>query len=619
MLLWTVSILSPVGFNTSLTAPVAAEQILRKLQPASMDASNRSTCLEGTRTQVLQYITDWASRPSPDQRILWLHGLVGSGKSTISKTVADFFDERERLGAFVFFDRDVEARRQPSSIIRTLAYKLGSFDPLIGESIATAIKNTSDITQLTLVRLFSSLIVDPLLSLSATTEPIVIVIDALDECGNVDDRANMLAILVSQSVRLPPMIRIIITSRKEADIMVKFNDQPHIHVQELNITTTNNMEDIKTFLRHRLSVIPLKNPDLELATTWPGDGKIDDLAMRAAGLFVWASTACRFIDDHNPPKRLEMLLQGIVDANAQTALDRLYLTALESVEQSPDFLSDFLPIMGMIIVARNPISHEAIDIILCLEQKSRHTISKLGCVLSGEETIRIIHPSFADFLLDRSRCGENLYIDTQLHNRRLAVHCIDHLNKVLKRNIHNLSLSQASVDATMTLPKAAIYASTSWIPHVTDMSEVADTFADTLELFVCTHILHWLEAMSILTKSREVVILLKNLLIWVEVSLSVSYMNPVDIDHRHIRNIVPNFATLSTTVIDSLVYLHLQWHNTPCSFTRVHCLSLLLVRKCTRDSMASRVFHGSQEISKNVGLHHSWLFQTMQKLYILLP
>src|SRR5882762_2821746 len=87
MLLLTVSILSPVGFNTNLTAPVAAEQILRKLQPASMDASNRSTCLEGTRTQVLQYITDWASRPSPDQRILWLHGLVGSGKSTISKTV----------------------------------------------------------------------------------------------------------------------------------------------------------------------------------------------------------------------------------------------------------------------------------------------------------------------------------------------------------------------------------------------------------------------------------------------------------------------------------------------------------------------------------------------------
>jgi hypothetical protein len=83
--------------------------------------------------------------------------------------------------------------------------------------------------------------------------------------------------------------------------------------------------------------------------SWPEDEKIRALEMRAAGLFVWASTACLFIgESHEPPKRLDMLLQDDIDANAQSALDDLYATALESVDNGndEDFRSDFLSIMG---------------------------------------------------------------------------------------------------------------------------------------------------------------------------------------------------------------------------------------------------------------------------------
>ena len=514
-----------MGFNISSTTIIALEQILLKLKPVNMDASNRSTCIEGTRTQVLRYIIDWASRPSPDQRIVWLHGLLGSGKSTIATTLKNIFDDQKRLGAFVFFDRAVEKRRQPSNIIRTLAYKLGSFDHRIGTSIAAAIKDRSDITQFTFVDLFKSLVLDPLSSLPATTEPIVIVIDALDECGNFDDRSAMLATLATQSIHLPPMIRIIITSRKEADIMVKFNGQPHIDIQELDTTTTSNMDDIKIFLRHHLSPIPLNHPELRLASPWPGDDNINDLAERAAGLFVWAATACRFINNYSPPKNLEMLLRGDPDTDARTAIDRLYLTALEPVKNSLDFRSDFLSVMGMIIVAKQRVSCEEIDDLLSLERNSRHTILNLGCVLSDVEKILIIHSSFADFLSDRSRCGGELYIDKQLHNRHLAAQCIDHLmtNGILKKNIRNLSLSRAPANATLSngdVRASTTYASTFWIAHVIDMSEVTEAFADTLEGFVVTHLLHWLEIMSILKKSRDVITLLGNLLTWVEVSLS---------------------------------------------------------------------------------------------------
>jgi hypothetical protein len=501
---------------------LALDRTLRKLEPARMNASNRSTCLEGTRMQLLQSITDWASHPSVDQRILWLHGLVGSGKSTISTTIANFFDERRCLGAFVFFNRDVEERRQPSSVFRTIAHQLSLFDRRIGTAIAEIIETTSNITQMTIPRQFTQLVVNPLLSLPKSEQPTVIILDALDECGDANGREDLLATLVTKFIDLPSEIRIIITSRKEPDIMTAFMAKPHILVQELDLTSLHNMEDIEAFVRSRMSTIRLRNSLLQSMHSWPEDGKIHALVMRAAGLFVWASTACLFIgQSHDPPKRLDMLLEGDVDADAQSALNDLYATALESVANGDDedFRSDFLSIMGMIIVARNPLSDETIDTLLCLERPSRHTIVKLGCVLrwADGEPIRVIHPSFTDYLSNRLQCGSDaFYIDTQLHNRRLAVCSLRYLDGVLRRNLCGLTLSQTPI--TTDISEATSYASMSWIAHVTEVTEEAESLADLLQQFLSRHLLHWLEVMSILNMSRDVIASLRNLLIWVEVS-----------------------------------------------------------------------------------------------------
>ena len=485
-----------------------------------MDASDRSTCLEGTRTELLQSITDWASRPSLDQRILWLHGLVGSGKSTISTTVANFFNGTY-LGAFVFFDRDVEERNRPSNVIRTISHQLGKADSGIGTVIAKAINTISNITSMTPIRQFTDLVVNPLLSLPVSEIPIVIVIDALDECGNANSREKLLEALVAKSAELPPVVRIIITSRKEPDILAAFTGKSHILVEELDLTTQHNMEDILRFLRARMSNINSRNPELRLAPDWPGCDKIRALAERAAGLFVWASTACLFIASHDPPNSLDLLLQGDVGTDTQSALDVLYATALKSADHAndEDFRFDFLSIMGTIIVARNPLSNEAIDTLLCLKRPSLHTIRKLGCVLhwSEGEPIRVIHPSFIDYLSTSLRRGfDALYIDPQFHHRQLAIHCLRYLNSVLRRNLCDLTLSTESIYTEMS--ESTAYASASWITHVIQMTQSPECFGDELEQFLSKHLLHWLEAMGILEKSREVSVLLRSLLGWVEVS-----------------------------------------------------------------------------------------------------
>lgn len=83
---------------------VAASNGLLKLQPAPMDASKRMECFPLTRVDLLRFIEHWADNLSCDQNlnVLWLHGLAGVGKSTLSNTIANRFLTARRLGTLCF-------------------------------------------------------------------------------------------------------------------------------------------------------------------------------------------------------------------------------------------------------------------------------------------------------------------------------------------------------------------------------------------------------------------------------------------------------------------------------------------------------------------------------------
>lgn len=46
-------------------------------------------CYPGTLVEVLKPIIDWIDDPDPRERILWLNGPAGAGKSAITRTIAE--------------------------------------------------------------------------------------------------------------------------------------------------------------------------------------------------------------------------------------------------------------------------------------------------------------------------------------------------------------------------------------------------------------------------------------------------------------------------------------------------------------------------------------------------
>src|SRR5882724_2267800 len=150
--------------NESVHLVVKSEN-LKFLNPVQMDASSRGVCTHGTRQNILTSITEWLTMPSEGKNILWLHGLAGSGKSTISTTVAEYFRELSRLGAFIFFDRNDPTQSDPNAVIRTLVYRLSLFDPAIQAAVCSQIEGDKTIAEAPLGRQFSKLLLEPLKSI----------------------------------------------------------------------------------------------------------------------------------------------------------------------------------------------------------------------------------------------------------------------------------------------------------------------------------------------------------------------------------------------------------------------------------------------------------------------
>lgn len=182
-----------VSFSTkSEPDSILRPDLQNRLNPVETDTFSRPQCLRGTRVGIRTEITDIMSAES-DQNVLWLYGVAGSGKSTVSTTVAEYFRSISRLGAFLFFER---GKSEPNAVIRTLAYKLASFDSSIAKHVIAAFEKDNDIAKASAAIQFKKLIVEPLMgAASAIQGPVFIILDSLDECGTPRTRRDLLRLL----------------------------------------------------------------------------------------------------------------------------------------------------------------------------------------------------------------------------------------------------------------------------------------------------------------------------------------------------------------------------------------------------------------------------------------
>lgn len=148
----------------------------------SLRADRAQLCLAGTRQTVLKAIDEWALNLDPSQPpIFWLNGLAGIGKTTIAHTVATMVDEKDQLGGSFFFLRSDDQRKDARLVFPTLALQLSAVNPLVRKRLAEVLEDDPGCVNQSLVTQFDKLLLTPISAISLS-KPLILVLDALDEC-----------------------------------------------------------------------------------------------------------------------------------------------------------------------------------------------------------------------------------------------------------------------------------------------------------------------------------------------------------------------------------------------------------------------------------------------------
>jgi AAA ATPase domain len=466
-------------------------------------------CLPSTREDFLDCILKWVEN-SESERGLVLLGQAGTGKSSIAHEVARRL-EKNRLGSYFTFLRKEQSKDETYQLFTTIARDLSDRYPAFKLALGQVIKDNSSLRGTRDYRtLFEYLLLEPLKNLQLG-DPIIIVIDALDESGDATGKSGLHTFIAQHLFDLPPKLRILITSRPENGIEPAFASALSVRILQMDdaLLSAKTEQDIGVYLEKELPPHVFRDHGIKLAKA-------------AEGLFQWAAVASGFIN--NPPasfgfsekKCVQRLLGHSRDRSGQDPLDKLYEEVLEGYFKPHEALILFRSVMAQVLAAIEPLS---VRDLIALRRYApiedpedsgpvvgllRHLGSLLSNVTSSDQTGPIIplHTSFRDFLTNRK--SDVFYVDLGDAHRQLAHSCLGLMLDSLKFNICELESSYLANSEVPDLesriakhiPFALSYACICWDDHLEHALFEHELFRK-LQILLESKFLFWLEVLSI--------------------------------------------------------------------------------------------------------------------------
>lgn len=503
----------------------------------SSDEGINPRCHIKTRIELRHQIQSWAE----DQQVkcfFWLKGMAGTGKSTISRTMADWLSKENKLGASFFFKRGEADRDSSAKLFTTICAQLLINIPALISPVELAIDTDPYISEKSMGEQFEKLICQPLSQIQNASK-LILLFDALDECTQGE---TFLRLLSQTKDKWSPNLQIMITSRPEKAIRLGFKDVEEEIRKDIELYDMPRPiveRDITFFLEDEFAKIRKKyeKDGQKLPLTWPGKEILRDLVSMAVPLFIVAATICRFIEDEvwsDPAGQLKKVLDyHNRDPDTDSHIERLDATYSPILNQlivgrtkkaQKPLIDRFRKIVGPIIHLAEPLSRSSLASLLDIDsQQIESQLSSLHSVFSvpssAESPIRMLHLSFRDFLVDADRSETDLFwINEKETHHMIVIKCLDRMSRYehFRDNICGLEhygILRSDIERGLIdkcLPADLQYASIFWVSHF-EQSEMGISDNDIIHGFLKTNFLHWLEALSLLGRISESIDLIHRL------------------------------------------------------------------------------------------------------------
>ncbi|KAF8986854.1 hypothetical protein BDQ17DRAFT_1548354 [Cyathus striatus] len=251
----------------------------------SAERGDAPKCHPETRTAVINNIMSWVDSKDLKERILWLHGPAGAGKSTIVQTVAERCDKENKLVSSFFFSRTA-GRDDGHKLVLTITSQMVIAIPATKEFVVSQLKQDSAVLTYAMEIQMQKLVIEPLqhaMSLGCSDDhstsgiggvmPHLVIIDGLDECKEPHVQSRIINMIAEISNSQSSYFQFLIASRPELEIRTTFDSMDNLTWTGLVLNDDYDPDkDIKTYLQSEFSAIKrkhiLKNV-LQNGADWP--------------------------------------------------------------------------------------------------------------------------------------------------------------------------------------------------------------------------------------------------------------------------------------------------------------------------------------------------------------
>jgi tetratricopeptide (TPR) repeat protein len=355
-----------------------------------------------------------------EQAIL-LTGDPGAGKSAI---IAELIRRNPGGGILAYHccQSDVEHSLRPGRFVRSLAAQIASrmetyaeclLDPLVKEALSESNCETDPANAL------ESGVINPLLSLSPPGQKKYITIDGLDESLRAMGSKSIVHVLSSRLHRFPPWLHIIISARREPEILLRMS---RVGISEIAADDHRNIADIDQYLDSRIAE-PRLSQALKLSDKNAVEVK-QRLLQKGKGNFLYVQQALEAIERKLYSfDSLEELPPG---------LSGMYLNFFEQNFPSVESFEPLQRLLEIMVAAQEPLRVEQLALAagLSLDEVLYQILNKLSVWLplhkdqNGQDRYAFYHQSLADWLVSPSARGTPYYISELRGHQHLAEACL---------------------------------------------------------------------------------------------------------------------------------------------------------------------------------------------------
>ena len=410
--------------------------------------------MDGTREMLLKQVIDWATKgpgQKQEKNTYWIYGMPGIGKTSLAHSICARLHEGKHLAGAFFCRRDDASLSEPRNILPTLICKLAIIFPSFRRMVAERLRNDPNLTPGSMNH---TLLLELICELPRPPKrTLVFLIDAADECGNDITRPRILRALIDAASHAP-WLKIIITSRPEADIHRLFNalvGSPHERYDLASDSQATS--DLRIFAQTQFEGVASRR---FLPSPWPGRSLLDQVISRAAGLFIFIETIARSLEhSENPTEHLRATLEDSAGTSL-TPLYSLYSSILKA--KILHSAADFRQMIGVLLAAapHRPLCEETIAELAAVRLDLVKTwMETLGSLLYRDQGanggIRVRHLSISEFFLSNG-CPSDYHVDLQNANVELGNTCLKKMVEQLHFNMCRLEDSRLPNSDVHDLP-----------------------------------------------------------------------------------------------------------------------------------------------------------------------